>query len=379
MSGWTAMAGMHDAVLPDEDAARACAEDLAAYGFPRVFVRPHPDGGWIVSALDEGPYPVDTVGHRQIEAVSREAGGIARRHGGRANGGLRFDVSAVERHRDTSATFVVTGTKARPPVPEVVVVPAPPAADLPLTPDLAAPGTVELAGLDDVPWAELTHAHGAADDVPDLLRDLADGTGEWSEVLDELFGDNLLHQGDCYEATAPALPFLTELIVADVLPARFRRDLYLWLMIAAGRRNDTMVGFADLAEDDGDLPIGEWTQEVFRTVGDQVPELLERWDAEPPAIRFVLAVLAAQHPGFGVHAADRIAAMAAEFAGTQQGAYLQVALELVRGRDREALTLATEIVGWADRLEPEWLEAPGVPDGIKAAHVLAEGALYTID
>ena len=26
-----------------------------------------------------------------------------------------------------------------------------------------------------------------------------------------------------------------------------------------------------------------------------------------------------------------------------------------------------------------WLEAPGVPDGIKAAHVLAEGALCTIE
>ncbi|WP_406081329.1 hypothetical protein [Micromonospora sp. NBC_00858] len=51
----------------------------------------------------------------------------------------------------------------------------------------------------------------------------------------------------------------------------------------------------------------------------------------------------------------------------------------MHGRDERALALATEIVGWADRLEPEWLEAPGVPDGIKAAHVLAEGALYIIE
>ncbi|SCG39601.1 hypothetical protein [Micromonospora coxensis] len=77
--------------------------------------------------------------------------------------------------------------------------------------------------------------------------------------------------------------------------------------------------------------------------------------------------------------ADRIAALAAELVGTQQGAYLRLALELVHGRDERAVALATEIVGWADRLEPQWLEASGVPDGIKAAHVLTEGPLCTID
>ncbi|WP_328414797.1 hypothetical protein OG470_21235 [Micromonospora sp. NBC_00389] len=64
MAGWSAMAGMHDFVVPDEAAAQASAEELAAYGFPRVLARPHPDGGWLVMALDEGPYPVDTVGRR---------------------------------------------------------------------------------------------------------------------------------------------------------------------------------------------------------------------------------------------------------------------------------------------------------------------------
>ncbi|MFC7590939.1 hypothetical protein ACFQYP_50080 [Nonomuraea antimicrobica] len=209
---------------------------------------------------------------------------------------------------------------------------------------------------------ELGHAHGSAADVPGLLRELADGTEEWDEVLDELFGDNLLHQGDCYEATAPALPFLTELIVADVVPARRRRELYLWLVVAGGRRNDNLVAFADLALDEEEpLRTGAWTEEVFRTVGDQVPVLLDRWEVEPPGIRFVLAVLAAQHPGHGVRVADRIAAMAAELDGTQQGAYLRLAVELVRGRDERALALASEIIGWEDRLRPEWLEAPGCP------------------
>jgi hypothetical protein len=380
VAGWTAMAGMHDFVLPDEAAAQASAEELAAYGFPRVLARPHPDGGWLVMALDEGPYPVDTVGHRQIEAVSREAAAIARAHRGLPRGGSRFDISRIAEHRTWTAPIEVIGVKARPPVPAVTLVPAPPLASLALTPDFSTPATVELTGLDDVPWADLKHAHGSADDVPDLLRELAGGTEQWQEVLDALFGDDLLHQGDCYEATAPALPFLTELIVADTVPARQRRDLYLWLMVAGGRRNDNLIGFAELARHEGTpLQTGAWTDEVFRTVGDQVPRLLDRWDAEPQAIRFVLAVLAAQHPGHGVRAADRIAALAAALDGTQQGAYVRLALELVHGRNERALALATEIVGWADRLEPEWLAAPAVPDEVRAAHVLAEGALYTIE
>lgn len=257
--------------------------------------------------------------------------------------------------------------------------PAPPLASLPLTPDRAVAGSAELTGLDDVPWADLEHAHGSAEDVPGLLRELAEGSPNWDEVLDELFGDDLLHQGDCYSATAPALPFLTELIVADTLLARQRRDLYVWLLVAAGRRNDNLVGFADLAAAENEPPTpGAWTADVFRTVGDQVPILLDRWDAEPLAIRFVLACLAALHPGHGVRASDAISTLAGELDGTQQGAYLRLAGALVAGRDDHALALATEIVGWAEHLEPEWLEAPGVPDGVKAAHVLAEGALYTI-
>ncbi|MEV4481446.1 hypothetical protein [Micromonospora coxensis] len=373
------MAGTHDFVVPDEGAARASAEQLAAYGFPRVLARPHPDGGWLVMALDDGPYPVDTVGHRQIEATSRAAAVIARAHGGRPSGGSRFDVSRIAEHRTWTAPIEVSGALARPPVPQVTITPAPPLRTLALTPDIATPGTVELTGLDDVPWADLTHAHGCAADVPDLLRELAGGTRDCDEVLDELFGDDLLHQGDCYEATASALPFLTELIVADAMPARRRRDLYLWLLAAGGRRNDSLVTFAEFAGDEEPPQPGAWTQEVFRTVGDQVPVLLDRWDAEPPAIRFLLAVLAAQHPGHGVRAADRIAALAAELDGTQQGRYLRLALELVHGRDERALALAAEIVGWADRLEPQWLDAPGVPDGIRAAHVLTEGALCTVE
>jgi hypothetical protein len=71
-----------------------------------------------------------------------------------------------------------------------------------------------LDGLDDVPWAELTHAHGSAEDVPALLRQLRGDEHERESALEALHG-NIWHQGTTYEATAFAVPFLARLAEAD--------------------------------------------------------------------------------------------------------------------------------------------------------------------
>jgi hypothetical protein len=65
-----------------------------------------------------------------------------------------------------------------------------------------------LDGLDTIAWDRLTHAYGAAIDVPEFLRRLAVGNGE---ALGELFG-TIWHQGTVYDATAYAVPFLIELL-----------------------------------------------------------------------------------------------------------------------------------------------------------------------
>ena len=69
-----------------------------------------------------------------------------------------------------------------------------------------------LKGLDAIRWSELTHAYGSAEDIPEILRDLAAGLDDGYErtPLYELFG-NIYHQGSVYEATAPAVPFLIEI------------------------------------------------------------------------------------------------------------------------------------------------------------------------
>ncbi|MGC5332824.1 hypothetical protein [Micromonospora sp. DT62] len=379
MTGWSAMAGTHQFVVPDDTHAHELAQALASHGFAYVTARPSPRGGWMVSAVDEGPYPVSVTGHRTIDAVGRAAAVIARQHGGYPEGGSRCDVSMVQILRGPDAPIVCTNPGARPPTPSIVVVNPPPAAPLALTPDHAEDTPIDLSDLDEIPWTELSHAHGSAEDIPDLLRALADPFGEWDQTLDELFGDNLLHQGTCYSATPPALPFLTRMITSRALPAKQRLDLYAWLLVAADRWADELLADADRAAAEGRPPQpAAWSLDVHFSVDEQVPTLLTRWETEPPAVRFVLACLAALFPHHGRQIGDQITSMAQELDGTQPGAYLQLAEALVQTRDGQALVAATDIVAWEDSHDPDWLNAPDLAVSVKAGHVLAEGALRAL-
>lgn len=71
-------------------------------------------------------------------------------------------------------------------------------------------------GLNEIPWHELSHAYGDADDVPELLRALHAAPPDPEPDADPLcdLNGNILHQGTIYEATSYAVPFLIE-IVAD--------------------------------------------------------------------------------------------------------------------------------------------------------------------
>ncbi len=71
-----------------------------------------------------------------------------------------------------------------------------------------------LEGLDKIEWDKLTHAYGSAEDVPELIRDLADPDEETREEAQHQLYGNLWHQGTVYQATQYAVPFLVELIDA---------------------------------------------------------------------------------------------------------------------------------------------------------------------
>jgi hypothetical protein len=68
-----------------------------------------------------------------------------------------------------------------------------------------------LAGLDELDWAALRHACGAATDVPEWLRSLLPGpeVRQWAGE-----DGSIVHQATRYAATAPAVPFLVELAMA---------------------------------------------------------------------------------------------------------------------------------------------------------------------
>jgi hypothetical protein len=369
------MAGTHNFSVPNEDEARRLVDALARHGFPHVAAWPARYGdGWLVSAVDEGPYPVSSVGDRQIAAVARAAALVAREYDGYSVGGSRFDVSSLPLSRP-SGPISVTNPGARPPAPEVSVVERPPIGELPFEPDHFELAPADLSGLDDVPWAALGHAHGSADDIPDLIRALA-GDEDWDDLVDELMGDDLLHQGSCYSATAPAIPFLVELIGS--LEVSRRLHLYVDLLAAAGRWGDSLVTDASRAYvQHRDVRPDEWTAEVNAAVGQSLPRLLARWDDEIPAVRFVLAALAGLFPQHGLSVADRVAAMADELHDTAHGACLDLAQALMSGRDEDIRRLAADISVWLDGLHS--LDIPAIEENLSVAviggHVLAQATM----
>src|SRR5688572_246369 len=77
-----------------------------------------------------------------------------------------------------------------------------------------------FAGLDDIDWSSMHHAYGPATEVPDLLRGLVSADPAVRETsLDAMYGA-VHHQGDVYDCTLAAVPFLFEAAAAPGLPGR---------------------------------------------------------------------------------------------------------------------------------------------------------------
>ena len=79
---------------------------------------------------------------------------------------------------------------------------------------------MRIEGLDDIPWHTLTHAYGAASEVPKDIRRLTSSNAQYREsALWQLFG-SIYHQGTLYPATAAATPFILRILANTSLPDR---------------------------------------------------------------------------------------------------------------------------------------------------------------
>lgn len=104
-----------------------------------------------------------------------------------------------------------------------------------------------FSGLDSIEWGAMRHAYGPAADVPDLLRGLVSDNPATREVaLDGMYGA-VHHQGDVYECTVAAIPFLQEAAAAPALPGR--GGVLELLASIAGVGWGTLDGSEDLVSD----------------------------------------------------------------------------------------------------------------------------------
>lgn len=94
--------------------------------------------------------------------------------------------------------------------------------------------TEPLVGLDEINWAQITDAHGTAEDLPKHLKQLqSSDPEEYISAGDNLFSDICSH-GTRYEASAKTVPFLYALISTSKTMAR-EALLNLLVYLAVGQ------------------------------------------------------------------------------------------------------------------------------------------------
>jgi len=265
--------------------------------------------GWAggLAAFDGNDYPPGNIGYQQELAVRRRARAIARGHGGFATGGHVIGTGRASlRHWGPGPPPVLRRNPgSRPPIPPVPEITAPPAGDLALA-DAQPLQPPRVEGLDAVSWSDFAYGTGS-NPVPAELTRLAEARGDrdWNERLLELLY-TVMPDGTCRPDTGPAVTVLARLLLSGALTATRRCGVYRMLIEAASRyANDVIVG-ADIIAATGRRPQPDplqWAEQARDGVGAVVPDLLARWDIEPPANRLALATPRGQlripRPGSG--------------------------------------------------------------------------------
>lgn len=151
-----------------------------------------------------------------------------------------------------------------------------------------------LERLDGIPWAELEHAYGSAEDVPGLLRKLLDADpAVRSKTIWTLYG-NVFHQGTRYPATPYVIPFLIELCESSETPGR--GDLLdYWKSLITGYftvqerpiwgDGERIYWGDEIQQVEGDDPYSEALHQIYRESLKGHALLLDLLNESDPSIR----------------------------------------------------------------------------------------------
>jgi hypothetical protein len=145
-----------------------------------------------------------------------------------------------------------------------------------------------FTGLDDIDWAAMHHAYGPAVEVPDLLRGLVSADpAERESALDAMYGA-VHHQGDVYQCTVAAIPFLLEAVADRTLPGRAGIVRLLGSIGGADsdeQPHDTDLSDEDDEDDEDDEYPGMFWGTANRAIADACPLLLDLLVDPDPRIR----------------------------------------------------------------------------------------------
>jgi hypothetical protein len=230
-----------------------------------------------------------------------------------------------------------------------------------------------LDGLAEIPWRDLSHAYGSAEDVPGLLRAIASGDAEAAgNAVHELFG-NIWHQGTVYEATEYAVPFLARMAAAGLSS----RDLSQLLGCIAesddhgrsatpGGARAEVAAQVDLLAPLLDSPESQvrttvaWALAQSGPAAEVFPALRARWEteADPPVRAALLRAMSELDPPQALNAAER-----ALISGTPGERFVALWARVTAGlpwTSDHSQAAAAWFAGGLD-LQPGWW--PGQDDG----------------
>ncbi|MFG2879154.1 DUF6928 family protein [Streptomyces sp. NPDC048337] len=360
----------YSAYLPTEAAAGAVVAELAALRHRLIAVRAHdhfrsePSSFWYGKpSMDpelEGWWQVFSLavysGHDRLALDPFLRGerilvaGIARSHGGFAQGGAEGHAVTLEQHFPRVG-LLHERAAAEVPLPDPLPVePVPPAAG----PQWSCSGVGLPVEAVQAVVAVAERMYAGAADIPDVAEWLLDEDFAFGEPYDstgEFLGDladAVAHQGTCTDATVEAVPFLAALIRDAGVPAGTRVVLLGDLLRLAVTGRATAASLADRIAALGNVweePAADYM--TRRAIAHEMPALLANWEVESDALRFVLAALTAAvtSDGDALVTRQRLATLPAPV-GTSRADIMALVEALLRSDQPGLRTALDRLAAW---------------------------------